>query len=119
MKSRLAALRWPWTHRRSRLGLTRGGFGRVRPQRRKLRLALLGASGLVGAAIGGWFGDVLLARIAPRAARLGALEIAGNVHTEPAALVAASGLGRDLTLADVEPEALARALEAPRPARRS
>ncbi len=106
------AIRWPWQRNKNRLGLTKGGFAPVRPERRDLKLALVAGSGLVGVAIGTLFGDALLAQFAPELARVGTLEIAGNVHTEPAALVAASGLGANLTLADVEPEAVSRALEA-------
>jgi cell division protein FtsQ len=76
-----------------------------------VKLAVALASGLSGLAAGTLFGDALLARIAPQWARVRAIEVAGNVHTEPAAIAAASGLGANLPLADVDPESISRSLE--------
>jgi cell division protein FtsQ len=106
------AIRWPWRRRANRLGLTRGPFAPVRPEWRLLKRSLLAGAGLTGVAIGTLFGDALLARFVPELVRVGALEVTGNVHTESRVLVAASGLGANFTLADVEPEAVSRALEA-------
>jgi cell division protein FtsQ len=106
------AIRWPWKRRANRLGLTKGGFAPAGPERRILKRALVAGSGLAGAAVGTLFGDALLARFAPEWVRVGALEVTGNVHTEPRMLVAASGLGANFTLADVDPGAVSRALEA-------
>ncbi|HEY8120476.1 MAG TPA: FtsQ-type POTRA domain-containing protein [Myxococcota bacterium] len=110
MKKRLA-IRWPWKRSANRLGLTRGGFAPVRPERRLVKQALVAGSGVAGVAIGSLFGDLLLARFAPGAAQLVSLEVAGNVHTEPRTLALASGLGADLTLAQIDPEDVSRALE--------
>jgi cell division protein FtsQ len=106
------AIPWPWRRRANRLGLTKGRKAPVQPARRWLKHGLVASSGLAGVALGALFGDALLARVAPGAARVESIEITGNVHTEPALLVAASGLGANLTLADVEPAAVSRALEA-------
>ncbi len=105
------ALRWPWRRRANRLGLGSRWLAPAQPRGQLVKLALIAGSGLAGVAIGTAFGDALLARFAPSLARVAALEIVGNVHTEPALLAAASGLGADLALADVEPDAIARALE--------
>jgi cell division septal protein FtsQ len=104
-------MRWPWQRRTNRLGLARGRATPVGPDRRWWKRGLVAGSGLAGVALGALFGDALLARLSPESARV-ALEITGNVHTEPSLLVAASGLGANLTLASVEPEAISRALEA-------
>jgi cell division septal protein FtsQ len=105
------AIRLPWQRRSNRLGLSRGLRPPVRAERQLLKRAVVGAAGLAGFAIGCAFGPGLLALCAPGLVRVASLEIAGNVHTDPAQLVAASGLGGDFTLADVEPSAVARALE--------
>ena len=109
--SKRSAIRWPWKRNANRLGLIKGGHAPMRPQRRSLKLALVAGAGAAGLLIGTQFGDSLLARFAPHTARLASLEVVGNVHTETRALVAASGLGANLTLAEVEPEAISRALE--------
>jgi len=103
-------LRWPWQRRSNRLGLARGRKTPVGPDRRWWKRGLVAGSGLAGVALGALFGDALLARLAPQSARV-ALEITGNVHTDPSLLIAASGLGANLTLASVEPVAISRALE--------
>jgi cell division protein FtsQ len=104
-------VRWPWRRRANRLGLALGGRPPARAERRLMRLALAAGSGLTGVAIGTLFGNDLVARVAPQYARVASLEITGNVHTEEARVVAASGLGANLTLADIDPEAIARGLE--------
>ena len=109
--SRLA-FRMPWQRPANRLGLTKGGRPPLRAERRLLKLALTVGSALVGTAIGTLFGNELLARLAPQYARVASLEITGNVHTDEASVVAASGLGTNLRLTDIDPEAIARGLEA-------
>jgi len=105
-------IRWPWPRRANRLGLSQGHKAPMRPERAWRKRGLVAGSGLAGVALGALFGDALIARVAPQAARVAALEITGNVHTELPELVAASGLGANLTLAEIEPEAISRALEA-------
>jgi cell division protein FtsQ len=105
-------IRWPWQRRANRLGLARGRKTPVRPERRCWKRGLVLGSGLAGVALGALFGEALLASLAPQSARVVSLEITGNVHTAPSLLVAASGLGANLTLASVEPEAISHALEA-------
>lgn len=104
--------RWPWQRRANRLGLGRGARPPLHAERRGLKLALIAAASATGLALGIGFGDELLARLAPDVARIASLEITGNVHTDEALVVAASGLGADLTLADVDADAVARRLEA-------
>ena len=104
-------LRGPWRRGKSRLGVTRGGFTPLRPERAALKRALVLGAGLAGFAIGSMFGDDLLARLFPERAHVGTLEVAGNVHTTPAQLARASGLSTGFPLADVDVDDLARALE--------
>jgi cell division protein FtsQ len=103
----------PWTRDRRavRLGLSKGARPPVRPEGRRMKLGLVASAGLTGLALGTLFGNDLLARVAPNYARVAKLEITGNVHTEAARVVAASGLGANLTLAEIDPEAVARRLE--------
>jgi cell division protein FtsQ len=83
----------------------------VRVEQRWLKRTLIAGSGLAGLGLGVGFGNDLLAHVAPHYTRVATLELTGNVHTDEALVVAASGLGADLTLADVEPELIVRGLE--------
>lgn len=111
MKQRVA-IRWPWRRKPNRLGLTKGARAPVRPERRTLKLALVVGCGIASTLAGNLFGNALLALVAPERARVGAIAVAGNVHTEPAALANASGLAAGAELADIDLEDLSRALEA-------
>ena len=105
-------IRWPWQRGKNRLGVTLGAFTPVRPERRVLKRALIAGAGFVGFALGSVIGDDLLTRLLPERAHVGALAVAGNIHTTPAQIASASGLRVGFPLADVDVDDVARALEA-------
>jgi cell division protein FtsQ len=104
-------LRLPFRREKNRLGLGRRAFAAPRAEGRAAKLALLSASMLTGAALGHAFGDDWVARLMPERARVASLDVAGNLHTEPALLAQAAGVGANTLLAEIEPADLARALE--------